>query len=122
MPLIVVIETIRAVIRPITLSIRLMANMVAGHLLLRLAGGGIRRVVVLIPLFVGQTALVVLELAVAAIQSYVFIVLVVLYAKEVFVHIKPSLISFSRNETVATFCISRGGVNHKRQSVYDLPR
>merc|ERR1711868_255775 len=37
-PTIVIIETVRNVIRPITLSIRLAANMVAGHLLLTLLG------------------------------------------------------------------------------------
>merc|ERR1712108_84464 len=37
-PVIVVIETVRNIIRPLTLSIRLAANMVAGHLLLTLLG------------------------------------------------------------------------------------
>jgi len=36
MPIIVVIETVRNLIRPATLAIRLAANMVAGHLLLTL--------------------------------------------------------------------------------------
>jgi len=38
MPVIVIIETVRNVIRPGTLSIRLAANIVAGHLLLTLLG------------------------------------------------------------------------------------
>merc|ERR1712226_132723 len=38
MPIIVIIETVSNVIRPLTLSIRLAANMVAGHLLLTLLG------------------------------------------------------------------------------------
>ena len=37
-PVIVIIETVRNVIRPLTLSIRLAANIVAGHLLLTLLG------------------------------------------------------------------------------------
>jgi len=37
-PVIVIIETVRNIIRPITLSVRLAANMVAGHLLLALLG------------------------------------------------------------------------------------
>lgn len=82
-PFIVIIETISAVIRPLTLSIRLMANIVAGHLLLSLTGGGINSTLSFIPLFLSQTILIFLELAVAAIQAYVFIVLITLYAKEV---------------------------------------
>ena len=38
MPVIVVIETVRRIIRPFTLAVRLAANMVAGHLLLALLG------------------------------------------------------------------------------------
>ena len=37
-PVIVIIETVRNIIRPLTLSIRLAANIVAGHLLLTLLG------------------------------------------------------------------------------------
>ena len=37
-PVIVIIETVRNIIRPVTLSVRLAANMVAGHLLLALLG------------------------------------------------------------------------------------
>lgn len=85
MPFIVLIETVRALIRPLTLSVRLMANIVAGHLLLRLAGGRVGSFISFLPLFISQTALIGLELAVAGIQAYVFIVLVSLYAKEVFV-------------------------------------
>merc|ERR1711971_663797 len=39
-PLIVMIELVRNFIRPITLSVRLAANIVAGHLLIRLLNGG----------------------------------------------------------------------------------
>ena len=38
-PLIVLIELVRNFIRPITLSVRLAANIVAGHLLIRLIKG-----------------------------------------------------------------------------------
>lgn len=86
-PFIVLIETVRALIRPLTLSVRLMANIVAGHLLLRLVGGGFEGLTSFLPLFISQAVLVVLELAVAVIQGYVFIVLITLYAKEVSVYI-----------------------------------
>lgn len=113
MPFIVVIETIRALIRPLTLSIRLIANIVAGHLLLSLTGGGVTRVLSFFPSFVSQTALVVLELAVAGIQAYVFIVLVVLYAKEVSVIIiQLSRIPLSRNKTLTTYSIPWSGASN----------
>ena len=85
MPFIVIIERIRAIIRPLTLSIRLMANIVAGHLLLSLSGGAITRILRFIPLFSAQLILTLLELAVACIQGYVFIILIALYLKEVFI-------------------------------------
>ena len=85
MPFIVIIETIRSVIRPITLSIRLIANIVAGHLLLRLTGGAITSLISLTPIFSAQLILLMLEVAVAFIQGYVFIILITLYVKEVFI-------------------------------------
>merc|ERR1711864_45857 len=62
-PLMVVIERVRNIIRPGTLSIRLAANMVAGHLFLILA----------------LILLLMLEVGVACIQAYVFTVLRSLY-------------------------------------------
>ena len=82
MPFMVLIESIRTVIRPITLSVRLAANMIAGHLLLSLCGGGFLSMVIGVRAFIGQTLLFRLEIAVALIQSYVFITLVTLYSRE----------------------------------------
>jgi len=84
-PFIVCIETIRNVIRPITLTVRLTANIIAGHLLLTLLGNiGPNLIFIFIPilLFV-QILLLTLESAVAIIQSYVFSVLITLYSREV---------------------------------------
>jgi len=84
-PFIVCIETIRNVIRPGTLAIRLTANIIAGHLLLTLLrnnGPSLPTLFVSILLIV-QIALLVLESAVAIIQSYVFTVLITLYSREV---------------------------------------
>lgn len=84
-PFIVCIETIRNVIRPGTLAIRLTANIIAGHLLLTLLrnnGPALPTILVSI-LLVVQIALLVLESAVAIIQSYVFTVLITLYSREV---------------------------------------
>lgn len=84
MPVMVIIETVRNIIRPGTLSIRLAANMVAGHLLLTLLGsqGGMLGVGALIGLIVGLVLLLCLELAVACIQAYVFTILGSLYLNE----------------------------------------
>ena len=84
-PFIVLIETIRNVIRPITLSVRLAANLTAGHLLLILLGESIvnRKILIVITVTAAQFALITLEAAVAVIQAYVFATLSTLYASEV---------------------------------------
>nr|AML25583.1 ATP synthase F0 subunit 6 [Erotylidae sp. BMNH 1274392] len=85
MPFMVCIETISNVIRPGTLAIRLSANMIAGHLLMTLLGntGPSLSTLLLIMLLIAQILLIVLESAVAIIQSYVFTVLSTLYSSEV---------------------------------------
>nr|NP_075452.1 ATP synthase F0 subunit 6 [Cochliomyia hominivorax]AAF78609.1 ATPase subunit 6 [Cochliomyia hominivorax]AIZ03383.1 ATP synthase F0 subunit 6 [Cochliomyia hominivorax] len=85
MPFMVCIETISNVIRPGTLAVRLTANMIAGHLLLTLLGntGPSMSTILLSLLIITQIALLVLESAVAMIQSYVFAVLSTLYSSEV---------------------------------------
>lgn len=84
-PFIVLIETIRNVIRPGTLAVRLAANIIAGHLLLTLLGrtGPSLSVSLISILLFSQILLLILEAAVAVIQSYVFAVLRTLYAREV---------------------------------------
>nr|ALO77552.1 ATP synthase F0 subunit 6 [Dicronychus sp. DIC01]ARH54368.1 ATP synthase F0 subunit 6 [Dicronychus cinereus] len=85
MPFMVCIETISNIIRPGTLAIRLSANMIAGHLLLTLlgnTGSGLSMIMINL-LLIGQLALMVLESAVAVIQSYVFSILSTLYSSEV---------------------------------------
>nr|YP_010239064.1 ATP synthase F0 subunit 6 [Phrosinella nasuta]QTF74298.1 ATP synthase F0 subunit 6 [Phrosinella nasuta] len=85
MPFMVCIETISNIIRPGTLAVRLTANMIAGHLLLTLLGntGPSMPTILLTVLIITQIALLVLESAVAMIQSYVFAVLSTLYSSEV---------------------------------------
>lgn len=84
-PFIVLIETIRNVIRPGTLAIRLAANIIAGHLLLTLLGGvGPSLSLSLLSILItAQILLLILESAVAIIQSYVFAVLRTLYTGEI---------------------------------------
>lgn len=83
-PFIVCIETIRNIIRPSTLAIRLRANIIAGHLLLTLLGniGPSSSFLVILILIFTQILLLTLEFAVAIIQSYVFSVLSTLYSRE----------------------------------------
>nr|YP_010704923.1 ATP synthase F0 subunit 6 [Agrypnus binodulus]WCQ78459.1 ATP synthase F0 subunit 6 [Agrypnus binodulus] len=85
MPFMVCIETISNIIRPGTLAIRLTANMIAGHLLLTLLGntGPSMSLIMLNLLVITQILLLILESAVAIIQSYVFSILSTLYSSEV---------------------------------------
>ena len=87
-PFIVLIETIRNVIRPLTLAVRLIANIVAGHLLMTLLGNQTAAAsnLILFALIIAQILLLTLESAVAIIQSYVFAVLSTLYAREITSH------------------------------------
>lgn len=87
-PFIVLIETIRNLIRPGTLAVRLIANIVAGHLLITLLGNqtAIASNFILVGLIFTQILLLTLECAVAVIQSYVFAVLSTLYAREITSH------------------------------------
>ena len=84
MPIMVLIETVRSIIRPGTLAVRLAANIVAGHLLLVLLGsqGANLRGLLLLGLIVALVALLTLECAVACIQAYVFTILSSLYINE----------------------------------------
>nr|AND95970.1 ATP synthase F0 subunit 6 [Onthophagus apterus] len=85
MPFMVCIETISNIIRPGTLTIRLAANMIAGHLLMTLLGntGPSLNLILINFLIIIQLLLLLLESAVSIIQSYVFAVLTTLYSSEV---------------------------------------
>lgn len=85
MPFIVLIETIRNIIRPGTLAVRLSANIIAGHLLLTLLGNTGNSLTLFLTsiLIIAQLLLLTLETAVAVIQSYVFTILRTLYSREV---------------------------------------
>lgn len=88
--LLVPIELVSYIFRPISLSVRLFANMMAGHTLLKviagfawtmmLAGGGLL-VAHTIPLTI-LVVLMLLELGVATIQAYVFTILTCIYLND----------------------------------------
>jgi F-type H+-transporting ATPase subunit a len=88
--LIIPIEVISFLSRPITLSVRLFANMTAGHILLKVfagfvislgVAGGIWAAVGVLP-FVMNVALYALELLVAVVQAYVFALLTSVYLND----------------------------------------
>nr|WAX37273.1 ATP synthase F0 subunit 6 [Auzakia danava] len=85
MPFMVLIETISNIIRPGTLAVRLTANMIAGHLLLTLLSNtGINMPNYLLGFLIFiQILLLILESAVAVIQSYVITILSTLYSSEI---------------------------------------
>lgn len=85
-PFIVIIESISLLIRPLTLAIRLTANIIAGHLLLCLlgsTGNSINRSLIIILIIATQLLLYVLEISVSIIQAYVFSILTTLYRREI---------------------------------------
>nr|WGO62220.1 ATP synthase F0 subunit 6 [Comparmustilia sphingiformis] len=85
MPFMVLIESISNIIRPGTLAVRLTANMIAGHLLMTLlssTGPNLSSYLIMM-LIIIQILLLILESAVAIIQSYVIAILSTLYSSEV---------------------------------------
>ncbi|HEV2188284.1 MAG TPA: F0F1 ATP synthase subunit A [Stellaceae bacterium] len=81
--LLVPIELLSYFIRPFTLSIRLFANMLAGHTMLAIFGGFAASVGLLAFLPVAlDVAILALEVLVAALQAYVFAILTCLYLRD----------------------------------------
>nr|QYF09536.1 ATP synthase F0 subunit 6 [Haemaphysalis kolonini] len=80
----VLIETVSNLIRPITLSVRLTANMISGHLLIHLLSSLslINNSLLILSLPI-MFILMILETAVAVIQSFVFVTLISLYINEI---------------------------------------
>ncbi len=84
LPLITIIEIISYLSRPISLSVRLFANMMAGHTMLKVFGGFVVSLGVLggwIPLGF-SVALTGLEILVAFLQAYVFSILTCIYLND----------------------------------------
>ncbi|KAF7846093.1 hypothetical protein BT93_L5269 [Corymbia citriodora subsp. variegata] len=89
-PLLVPIEIISYLARAVSLGVRLFANMVAGHTLLKILSGflapmftsGIIAAVVTLLPFTIFVALIGLEIAVSFIQAYVFCILTASYLKD----------------------------------------
>ena len=89
-PMIVVIELLSFLSRPISHSVRLFANMLAGHILLKIVGGfvaalgsiGILGAIGAVAPLALTVALTALELLVAVLQAYVFTILTCIYLND----------------------------------------
>ena len=84
LPLIVVIEIISYLSRPISLSVRLFANMMAGHTMMKAFGGVVISLGIVggwLPLSF-SVALTGLEILVAFLQAYVFAILTCIYLND----------------------------------------
>lgn len=87
-PFLVIIETVRILVRPITLSVRLTANIRAGHIVLTLIGNyltarffasSIFSIVLLVRI---QILYTIFEFGIRVIQAYIFCLLLTLYSDE----------------------------------------
>ena len=84
LPLIIIIEIISYLSRPVSLSVRLFANMMAGHTMLKVFGGFVISLGLLggwLPLGF-SVALTGLEILVAFLQAYVFAILTCIYLND----------------------------------------
>ncbi len=89
LPLMIPIEIVSFLARPLTLSVRLFANMLAGHIALKIFAGfvasllaaGAWGIIAPLPLLL-TTALTALEVLVAVLQAYVFAVLTSVYLSD----------------------------------------
>jgi len=89
LPFIVLVEIISFATRPISLSVRLFANMLAGHITLKvmagfvaaLLGAGVAAIIAPLP-FIATVALLAFELLVAVLQAYVFAILSCVYLND----------------------------------------
>nr|YP_009490338.1 ATP synthase F0 subunit 6 [Reticunassa hiradoensis]AWH61676.1 ATP synthase F0 subunit 6 [Reticunassa hiradoensis] len=87
-PFLVIIETVSIMVRPITLSVRLTANMSAGHIVLTLIGNYLTAsffmssVFSMILLLFIQVLYTVFEFGISLIQAYIFCLLITLYSDE----------------------------------------
>ena len=84
LPLIVIIEIISYLSRPVSLSVRLFANMMAGHTMMKVFGGFVVSLGIIggwLPLSF-SVALTGLEILVAFLQAYVFAILTCIYLND----------------------------------------
>jgi F-type H+-transporting ATPase subunit a len=90
LPLVIALEVLSFFVRPVTLAVRLFANMMAGHLMLKVFAGfsvaaaGMGVFGVGLGLFPAafNTVMIVFEVLIAFLQAYVFAILTCIYLKD----------------------------------------
>nr|YP_010713592.1 ATP synthase F0 subunit 6 [Naria erosa]YP_010713605.1 ATP synthase F0 subunit 6 [Monetaria caputserpentis]WDA98724.1 ATPase subunit 6 [Naria erosa]WDA98737.1 ATPase subunit 6 [Monetaria caputserpentis]BBJ32531.1 ATP synthase F0 subunit 6 [Monetaria annulus] len=87
-PFLVIVETVSIMVRPITLSVRLAANMSAGHIVLTLVGNYLTASIFMSSVFstlfiiLIQVFYTIFEFGISLIQAYIFCLLITLYSDE----------------------------------------
>lgn len=86
-PMMIILELMSYVIRSFSLAIRLSANIIAGHTLVHILADAIlylcniKNVIVILP-FMLLIAILVLELGIAFLQAYIFVILFCMYLND----------------------------------------
>ena len=79
----VMIEIISLIIRPLTLTLRLIANLIAGHLIIEIISGALLPIIIqTLPTIICLTLVSIIETAVSIIQALVLTILINLYTKD----------------------------------------
>lgn len=86
-PLMIAIELLSYVIRSFSLAIRLCANILAGHTLVHIISNALTSTylsinILIIPIFVVIIGILFLELGIAMLQAYVFVILICIYLND----------------------------------------
>jgi F-type H+-transporting ATPase subunit a len=87
LPLLICVEFLSFSLRPISLGVRLFANMLAGHILLHILAGALiylmaKLIILAIPAYAIVSAIAVLELFIGFLQAYIFTILLAIYLKD----------------------------------------
>ena len=86
-PFLFILEAVRVIIRPVSLSLRLAVNLRAGHCLLSLirqllVALFLRSPVLIVPAFFIHLGYFILEIGISFIQAYIFTTLLALYSND----------------------------------------
>jgi ATP synthase subunit 6 len=92
LPLLIAVEGISYVVRVVSLSVRLFANIMSGHTLIKILGGfsyvlisssSIHLALPGILIYVVMSTIMLLEIVISFVQAYVFLVLICVYLNDV---------------------------------------
>jgi len=83
-PFLVIIESIRLIVRPVTLRFRLAANITAGHIILSLIStfSSVPTAIKFLPIILLSNIYTIFELGICYVQAYIFCLLVSLYRND----------------------------------------